>query len=351
MSSSQDARQLTFLGFESKNPSLRQISAAVRAGGLTALPSAVLRADKVQYQEITCRSALNKVAGMPFAWTLNPYRGCTHGCHYCFARRYQSHLELDSGDAFSSIILIKVNFADVLRRELKRATWRPALVTFGTATDPYQPIEGRYELSRRTLEVLLDHPTPLGLITKGPLVIRDTDLLAELGRLTQCTVYVSVPTTDTDAWEKLEPGTSPPSQRLRAVSQLAARGINVGVLMAPLVPGITSQRAKLDRTLRAVADSGARFVGTNILHLDGGTRDHFMKFLAQNYPDLLDGYERLYRGKYASPGYANKIQALVNAIQVAYMPKYNRSAKAGNWQQITTAGRGLTQRQTELNWG
>ena len=155
----------------------------------------------------------------------------------------------------------------------------------------------------------------------------------------------------TDAWEKLEPGTSPPSQRLRAVSQLAARGINVGVLMAPLVPGITSQRAKLDRTLRAVADSGARFVGTNILHLDGGTRDHFMKFLAQNYPDLLDGYERLYRGKYASPGYANKIQALVNAIQVAYMPKYNRSAKAGNWQQITTAGRGLTQRQTELNWG
>jgi DNA repair photolyase len=160
-----------------------------------------------------------------------------------------------------------------------------------------------------------------------------------------------MPTTDIGAWEKLEPGTSPPSQRLRAVSQLAARDINVGVLMAPLVPGITSQRAKLDRTLRTVADSGARFVGTNILHLDGGTRDHFMKFLAQNYPDLLGRYERLYRGKYASPDYANKIQTLVNAIQAVYMPKYNRSAKADNWQQITTPGRGPTQSQAKLNWG
>ena len=351
MRQNQGARQPTLTGLEPKTPSLRQVSDAVRAGGVTALPSAVLRGDKVQYQETICRSALNKVVGMPFAWTLNPYRGCTHGCHYCFARRYQSHLELDAGDTFSSVILVKVNFADVLRRELKRAAWRPASVAFGTATDPYQPIEGRYELSRRTLKVLLDHPTPVGLITKGPLVIRDADLLVELGRRTKCTVYVSVPTTDLDTWEKLEPGTPPPSQRLRAVSQLAARDIDVGVLMAPLIPGITSQRAKLDGTLRAIADSGARFVGTNILHLDGGTRDHFMKFLTENYPALLKGYKRLYRGKYARSDYANKIQALVNTIQAAYMPKYNRSVKVRDSQQATTGGRGSAQGQTKLNWG
>ena len=208
------------------------------------MPDAVHRADDAHYQEVTCRSALNRVKGMPFGWTLNPYRGCTHGCHYCFARRYQTHLELDAGDEFSSVILVKVNFADVLRGELARRKCRRELVGFGTATDPYQPIEGHYRLIRRSLEALVDHSTPVGLITKGPMVVRDLDLLVELSRRTTCTVHMSVPTVDEEAWRALEPGTAHPLQRLRAVRALADAGVEAGVIMAPIVPGLTSHPAK-----------------------------------------------------------------------------------------------------------
>ena len=192
-------------------------------------------ADDATYQEVVCRSALNRVKGMPFRWTLNPYRGCTHGCHYCFARRYQHQLELDAGDAFSSVVLVKTNFPEVLRRELDRPRWRPELVAFGTATDPYQPIEGRYQITRRSLMALAANPTPVGLITKGPMVVRDRDLLVELSRRTACTVSVSVPTVDEDAWRALEPGTAHPLQRLRAVRALTDAGVDAGVLMAPIV--------------------------------------------------------------------------------------------------------------------
>ena len=198
---------------------------------------------------------------MPFSWTLNPYRGCTHGCHYCFARRYQPHLGLGVGDEFSSLILVKVNFADVLRQELSRPTRQRELIGFGTATDPYQPIEGHYRLTRRSLEALIDHPSPVGLVTKGPMVVRDLDLLVELSRRTACTVHMSVPTVDDEAWRALEPGTAHPLQRLRAVRTLADAGIEVGVLVAPVVPGLTSQPAKLEQTiaaLRALLSSEAK---------------------------------------------------------------------------------------------
>src|SRR5690606_38894315 len=148
-----------------------------------------------RYQEIRCRSALHRVQGMPFRWTVNPYRGCTHACHYCFARRYQTQLELGVDDDFSSLIFVKVNFADVLRRELNRPTWSRELVAFGTATDPYQPIEGHYRLSRRTLEALIAGRTPAGLVTKGPMVVRDVVLLQELTATTRgSSVCISVPT-------------------------------------------------------------------------------------------------------------------------------------------------------------
>ena len=238
-------------------PTTRQVAALVKAGGVSALPAADRRGDNARYQEVVCRSALNRVSGMPFQWTLNPYRGCTHGCHYCFARRYHSHLELDTDDQFSSVILVKVNFPEVLRRELTRPSWTPDVIALGTATDPYQPIEGQYQLTRRTLETLVEHPAPLGLVTKGPLVVRDRDLLIELSRRTPCTVYLSVPTVDEDAWRTLEPGTASPRQRLKAVRQLADAGVSVGVLIAPVVPGITSTPAMLERTIEASADAGA----------------------------------------------------------------------------------------------
>ena len=178
------------------------------------------------YQEVLCRSALNRVEGMPFGWTLNPYRGCTHGCHFCFARKYQSQLGLGHGDQFSSVVIIKTNFAEVLTKELRRPRWNPQrdLIVLGTATDPYQPIEGRYRLTRQALSALIAHPTPLGIITRGPLAVRDVDLLAALSRLTRCTVTFSVPTVDDVAWHRLEPGTAHPLQRLRAVRRLCRAG-------------------------------------------------------------------------------------------------------------------------------
>ena len=296
-------------------PTTRAIAALVKERGLGAFDAAPERADHARYQEVTCRSALNRVEGMPFRWTLNPYRGCTHGCHYCFARRYQTQFELGPDDEFSSVILVKVNFVEVLRRELASSGWRRELVAFGTATDPYQPIEGHYRLTRRALEALAEARTPVGLVTKGPRVVRDRDVLQDLARRAGCTVSVSVPTVDEAAWASLEPGTAHPRQRLRAVRKLREAGIDAGVLMAPIVPGITSHPRLLERTVQAIAESGAAFVGMNLLHLEGGTRDHFMRFLAQAYPHLVAGYERLYRGKYAPKPYAARVRELVDALK------------------------------------
>ena len=302
-------------------PTTRQVADVVREGRAgdpsraAALPAAVRRADDARYQEVTCRSALNRVRGMPFGWTLNPYRGCTHGCHYCFARRYQFQLELGAGDEFSSVILVKVNFADVLRRELAGPRRPREPIGFGTATDPYQPIEGRYRLSRRVLEALVERPSPVGLITKGPLVVRDADLLRDLSALTDCTVHVSVPTVDEDAWASLEPGTAHPLQRLRAVRALADAGIEAGVLVAPIVPGLTSHPAKIERTVKAIADHGARFCGAVVLHLEGGTRDHFLRFLEREFPELAPRLDRLYAGKYAPRRYRDQVHAVLELMR------------------------------------
>ena len=278
------------------------------------LPDAVHRADDVDYQEVTCRSALNRVEGMPFTWTLNPYRGCTHGCHYCFARRYHAYLELDAGDEFASVILVKVNFADVLRGELARPGWRGELIGLGTATDPYQPIEGHYRLTRRALEALVDHPAPVGLVTKGPMVVRDLDLLVDLSRRAACTVHMSVPTVDEDAWRILEPGTAHPLQRLRAVRALTDAGVAAGVIMAPVVPGLTSQPAKIEETIKAIADHGARFCGAVVLHLEGGTRDHFMRFLSREFPDLAPRVDRLYASKYAPRRHQDQVHGVLDLL-------------------------------------
>jgi DNA repair photolyase len=299
-------------------PTTRTIALTVKEGGAAALDSAQRRADAARYQEVTCRSALNAVKGMPFNWTLNPYRGCTHGCHYCFARRYQTQFELGPGDEFSSIIFVKTNFADVLRRELDRPTWKRELAALGTATDPYQPIEGHYKLTRRSLEALLAARTPVGIVTKGPMVVRDAELLAELGRTVGCTVYMSVPTVDEEAWAALEPGTAHPLQRLRAVRTLREAGANAGVLMAPVVPGFTTDRRRLEATVKAVAEHGAAFMGANLLYLKGGTKDHFMGFLRKEFPHLVAGYERLYPGAYAPKGYVSAVKSLIDVLQERY---------------------------------
>jgi DNA repair photolyase len=297
-------------------PTTRDVARTVRDGGAGALVDAERRADHARYQEVHCRSALNAVEGMPFRWTLNPYRGCTHACHYCFARRYHAQFELGAGDEFATVILVKQNLVGVLTRELARPSWQRDLVAVGTATDPYQPIEGHYALTRGALEAFAHAATPVGIVTKGPLVVRDIDVLREVSARASCSVYVSVPSVDEDAWRRLEPGTASPLQRLRAVRTLAEAGIHAGVLMAPLVPGITTHPKIVARTVAAIADHGAKFVGANILFLEGGTRSHFLAFLEREYPHLCERYGSLYAGgKRPDRAYAAEVRSMVRGLQ------------------------------------
>ena len=302
----------------SRQPTTRDIARTVKEGGSAALTEAERRADQARYQEVTCRSALNRVKGMPFEWTLNPYRGCTHGCHYCYARRYHVQFELNADDEFASVILVKKNFAEVLTRELARPTWSGEYVAVGTATDCYQPIEGHYKLTRASIEALMRARNPMGIVTKGPMVVRDRDLLVEMSRVTTCTVYMSVPTVDEDAWGKLEPGTAPPLQRLRAVRELVDAGVNAGVLMNPIVPGFSSSRDKVERTIKAIADHGARFCGCNVMFLEDGTRAHFMKWLEREFPSLVPRYEKLYQKKYAPDDYRKQVKGMIRLLQERY---------------------------------
>jgi DNA repair photolyase len=298
-----------------QRPTTRTIALQVREHGIGSLDQARRRADEARYQEVTCRSALNPVKGMPFNWTLNPYRGCTHGCHYCFARRYQTQFELGPDDEFSSLIFVKVNFAEVLARELDKPSWRRELAALGTATDPYQPIEGHYKLTRGVLKALVAARTSVGVVTKGPMVVRDRDVLADLSAVAECTVCVSVPTVDEDTWRALEPGTAHPMQRLRAVRRLRDVGIHAGVLMSPVVPGFTTQTSKLEATIKAVADHGAAFMGASVLYLKDGTRDHFMGFLAREFPHMVESYQRLYAGAYAAKDYVRTVRGLIDVLK------------------------------------
>ena len=300
-------------------PTTRDIAHTVKEGGVQALKEARRRGDAATYQEIRCRSALNRVKGMPYMkWTLNPYRGCTHGCHYCFARRYQTQLELNADDDFASVIFVKTNFVKVLRRELDKPSWAKETIGFGTATDPYQPIEGIYKLSRGVLAALRDAATPVGIVTKGPMIVRDIDILQDLSTRTTCRVHISVPTVDEDAWEKLEPGVAHPMQRLRAVRHLVDAGIDCGVLMAPIVPGFSTHPSKIERTVKAIAESGATSVGAMVMHMQDGTRDHFMGLLSREYPDMVERYEQLYAGKYVRKDYERRVQEVVALMRQRY---------------------------------
>jgi DNA repair photolyase len=300
---------------EATPPTLRDVANAVRAAGVEALSEAELRADQARYQEVHVRSALARSMGMPFKWALNPYRGCTHACEYCYARKYQRHLELGAGDDFSTIIFVKRNLPQALRRELARRTWRRELVAVGTATDPYQPIEGHYRITRRCLETLVDLATPFSIVTKGPMVVRDVDVLVRASQTSGCTVYLSVPTVLDEPWRRLEPGTAPPRQRLRAVRELSDAGVEAAVLMMPLVPGFSTSRTSISATLSAIAEVGVKVAGSGVARFDPGAREHFFAFLSREFPDLLEGYERLYAKVHAPQEYTDAVKKTVAAAE------------------------------------
>ncbi|HZD86969.1 MAG TPA: radical SAM protein [Gaiellaceae bacterium] len=251
---------------------------------------------RVEYREEPCRSALNRVRGMPFAWSLNPYMGCAHRCTFCYVRAFEARADRPSGERYGASIRVKTNVRDVLRRELARPSWRHEPVAIGAATDPYQPAEGRYRLTRACLAELAEAANPFSLITRGPLVVRDLDVLADASRRARVSVTFSIPTLDREIWRRTEPGTAPPRQRLRALAALVEAGVDARVGMAPILPGLSDRPELLAEVVRAARAAGATAIWANLLYLRPGTREHFLGALERDWPELLPAYERLYGG-------------------------------------------------------
>lgn len=270
---------------------------------------------RVQWVEVRVNSVLNRVRGMPFRWSINPYRGCQMACTYCFARVTHWYLDQDGVGQWSSRIFVKVNAPEVLRRELARPTWRREQVHVGTATDPYQPAEGAYRLTRRILEALRDSDTPAALVTKSTMAVRDVDVLGQLAAGPGAFVYFTVTTVDPVLARELEPDAPPPQRRLEAMARLADAGIPVGVLLAPVLPGITDREEQLAAVVEAARRYGARAVSTNTLYLGEVTREAFFAYLTQRRPALVPEYERLYQGTYAPRSYQRRVREVVAALK------------------------------------
>ena len=270
---------------------------------------------RVEYREEPCRSALNRVQGMGFNWTLNPYMGCVHRCTFCYVRAFEQRADRPSDERYGTSIRVKTNIADMLRKEITRPSWQRESVTIGAATDPYQPAEGRYKLTRACIEVLCAAANPFSIITRGPMIVRDIDVLAAAAQRAEVHITFSIPTIDLDAWRKTEPGTAPPLQRLRAVTQLVEAGLDVGVGMAPILPGITDKPELLEDVVRAVRAAGATGIWTNVLHLRPGTKEHYLAALERDWPELLPEYQRLYgRRAYLPAAETSPVKAEVREL-------------------------------------
>jgi DNA repair photolyase len=272
---------------------------------------------RAEYREEPCKSALNRVKGMMFDWSLNPYMGCVHRCTFCYVRAFERRADRPSDDRYGQSIRVKVNVVEVLRRELARASWAHETVAIGAATDPYQPAEGHYRLTRDCLEALADAHNSFSIITRGPMIVRDVDVLAEAAKRASVSVTFSIPTLDEDVWRKTEPSTTHPRQRLRALKLLVDAGVKASVGMAPILPGISDSPYQLAEVVRAAREAGACGVWANLLFLRPGTREHFLAALAEDFPEELDRYERLY----ARRAYLGKEQTKPVRDQVAALAK------------------------------
>ncbi len=261
---------------------------------------------RAEYRLEPCKSALNAVRGMPFKWSLNPYMGCAHRCTFCYVRHFEQRAERPSDNRYGRSIRVKTNVADVLRRELGRSSWQRETVSIGAATDPYQPAEGRFRLTRACLVELATAWTPFSIITRGPLVVRDIDVLQEASARAEVSVYFSIPTLDERVWRTTEPGTAPPRSRLEAVRRLAEAGIDVGVGMAPILPGLSDRPEQLEAVVREARAAGARSIWANVLYLRPGTREHFLEALAEDWPDEVERYEALYAARAYLPASVTK---------------------------------------------
>lgn len=261
----------------------------------------------ITFHEVAAKSALNKVppaSSMPFRWTVNPYRGCSHACVYCFARNTHTYLDLNAGLDFDRQLVVKVNVGEVLRAEVSRPSWGREHVALGTNTDPYQRAEGRYALMPRIIRALADSGTPFSILTKGTLLARDIPLLKEAGAHVPIGAAISLAVLDPELQHALEPGTPSPSARLTLVSRLRDAGLGCGVMAMPILPWLTDSEEHLDSLMGALARAGATGVTAGALHLRPGTREWFMGWLARTQPRLVGPYRRLYaKGAYAPAEY------------------------------------------------
>ncbi len=269
---------------------------------------------EAEVQEIFCKTLLNKldVPGLPFRWTLNPYRGCRHACRYCYARPTHEFWGMNAGKDFDQRVFAKVNAPEVLRQELRRPKWRGETIAIGTASDPYEPAEAQYCLTRRILQVLAEFQNPVSITTKGVLVKRDVDILQELSRVADVKVAFSIGSVDEEIWRNIEPGTPKPMARMEAMQYLVENGVQAGVMMAPLLPGLSDGSESIDRVVQAAAEHGAQFLAANVLFLKPGSKEWFMPLIREAYPYLTPGYAKLYHRTYAPADYTKAVLKLVD---------------------------------------
>ncbi|ANF32780.1 DNA repair photolyase [Leifsonia xyli] len=273
----------------------------------------------ITFHEVLAKSALNRIPGgggpMPFGWTINPYRGCSHACVYCFARPTHTYLDLDSGKDFDNEIIVKVNVAEVLRKELAKPSWGHHPVALGTNTDPYQRAEGRYSLMPGIIDALADSGTPFSILTKGSLLRRDLDRLADAAKHVPVDLAMSIAVYDDELQQSIEPGTPTTKARLATVTAVREHGLDCSVFLMPIIPYLTDTRAHLDDALRQAKEAGATSVLYSALHLKPGVKEWFYLWLGEQHPELLPRYRQMYgRGTYAPQEYRRWLAARIKPL-------------------------------------
>jgi DNA repair photolyase len=271
----------------------------------------------IEFIESEAKTILNKVPGnfLPFNWTINPYRGCSMLCSYCFARVTHTYLDMNAGRDWGTKIVVKVNAPELLRKELRAKRWKGETVALGTSTDPYQRAEGKYKLTHRLIETFTEFRNPFSILTKGTLILRDLPLLEAAAEVTDVSTALSIPTLDEGVWRRSEPGTPHPRKRLEAVAKLNAAGIPCGVMIAPILPGISDRPEQIREVVEAAIDAGATHVSPILLHLRPVVKDVYMQWLGENYPDLVPRYKAMYaRSAYGLKADREELSARVRAF-------------------------------------
>ena len=285
----------------------------------------------VFYEEVRCKRLLTRLAvpSLPFRWAANPYRGCQHPCAYCYARGSHKYMGHRGGEAMEQRVIVKINAAQVLREELEQPTWSRELLAIGAACDPYQPGELRYRVTLGMLSVALELGQPCWLSTKSTLVLRDVDLLVALAARAPLQVHIRLCSMRETVWQHVEPDGSPPMKRLQALERLAQAGVPVGVLLAPVLPDLTDDPADLEELVRAAAQHGAQFLGSNVLFLKQGSREWALPLLREQYPHIVPQYARRYRGGSDPASYTQEVLATIAALREQYrLPEHPTASVA-----------------------